>query len=54
MQLEEWMTKMHSSLVKLDECTCNLQLLKDSLKRKDWIDAERVGLFDFAIYLAIG
>ncbi|VDD91132.1 unnamed protein product [Enterobius vermicularis] len=40
-QLEEWMTKMHSSLVKLDECTCNLQLLKDSLKRKDWIDAER-------------
>uniref|UniRef100_A0A0N5ALC9 Nesprin-1 n=1 Tax=Syphacia muris TaxID=451379 RepID=A0A0N5ALC9_9BILA len=41
LQLEQWMAKIYADITQLDESTCNLQLLKDSLKRKDWIDTER-------------
>lgn len=41
-QLEEWLKDVEASLVELDEITMNTQMLKDSVKRKKWIEDEKV------------
>uniref|UniRef100_A0A1I8EJT8 Calponin-homology (CH) domain-containing protein n=1 Tax=Wuchereria bancrofti TaxID=6293 RepID=A0A1I8EJT8_WUCBA len=40
-QLEEWMNSVEASLVELNEITINTQMLKDSVKRKKWIEDEK-------------
>ncbi|VDO41346.1 unnamed protein product [Onchocerca flexuosa] len=40
-QLMEWMDGVEASLVKLNEATVNIQMLKDSIKRKKWIEDEK-------------
>ncbi|VDO20139.1 unnamed protein product [Brugia timori] len=40
-QLEEWMNSVEMSLVELNEMTINTQMLKDSVKRKKWIEDEK-------------
>uniref|UniRef100_A0A0R3S4A8 Dystrophin n=1 Tax=Elaeophora elaphi TaxID=1147741 RepID=A0A0R3S4A8_9BILA len=48
-QLEEWMNGVEASLAELNEITMNAQLLKDSVKRKKWIEDEKV-----KVYIAYG
>lgn len=43
-QLEEWMEHLDTSLRNLNDATSNLQTLKDSVKRKEWIKDEKVKL----------
>ncbi|VDK87103.1 unnamed protein product, partial [Onchocerca ochengi] len=40
-QMIEWMDGVEASLVKLNEATVNIQMLKDSIKRKKWIEDEK-------------
>ncbi|KAM3720398.1 Dystrophin-1 [Dirofilaria immitis] len=40
-QVEEWMDGVDASLIELNEATMNTQMLKDSVKRKKWIEDER-------------
>ncbi|EFO24688.2 utrophin [Loa loa] len=40
-QLEEWMNGVEVSLMELNEITGNTQMLKDSMKRKKWIEDEK-------------
>ncbi|VDK43703.1 unnamed protein product [Anisakis simplex] len=41
LQLEQWLDRIESSLSTLNESTSNMQSLKDSIKRKEWIDNEK-------------
>uniref|UniRef100_F1KPP3 Dystrophin-1 n=1 Tax=Ascaris suum TaxID=6253 RepID=F1KPP3_ASCSU len=40
-QLEQWLDRVESSLSSLNGATMNKQTLKDSVKRKEWIDNEK-------------
>ncbi|VDN40550.1 unnamed protein product, partial [Gongylonema pulchrum] len=40
-QLETWMDGVDASLTQLNEATSNIQALKDSIKRKGWIEDEK-------------
>uniref|UniRef100_A0A915ACG1 Dystrophin n=1 Tax=Parascaris univalens TaxID=6257 RepID=A0A915ACG1_PARUN len=40
-QLEQWLDRVESSLSSLNGATLNKQTLKDSVKRKEWIDNEK-------------
>uniref|UniRef100_A0A915Q5I9 RNA helicase n=1 Tax=Setaria digitata TaxID=48799 RepID=A0A915Q5I9_9BILA len=40
-QLEKWMDGVEASLTELNDSTVNVQLLKDSIKRKKWIEDEK-------------
>ncbi|KAL3998482.1 EF hand family protein [Acanthocheilonema viteae] len=40
-QLEKWMNGVEMSLAELNEITMNTQMLKDSVKRKKWIEDEK-------------
>lgn len=41
-QLEKWISGVEVSLTELDEVTTNIQTLKDFVKRKKWIEDEKV------------
>ncbi|VDM97496.1 unnamed protein product [Thelazia callipaeda] len=40
-QLEEWMDSVEESLTELNDGTANIQVLKDTVKRKKWIEDEK-------------
>lgn len=40
-QLEQWMDRVQSNLSVLNEASSNMQSLKDSVQRKEWIDNEK-------------